>query len=110
MILAIVRPDLEISVCESVGKKAALLKNFVEQLGLPAGVYHDRAENVLDDVGFDCCTARAVGPMGQIASLITSYEQTKTAFLSLDELMNKPVERPEGPASPDAADDAPAQA
>ncbi|MEM7564786.1 MAG: type I secretion system permease/ATPase, partial [Pseudomonadota bacterium] len=41
-------------------------------------------------------SSRAVGPMGQIASLITSFEQTRTAFASLDELMQKPVERPEG--------------
>ena len=41
-------------------------------------------------------SSRAVGPMGQIAGLITSFEQTKTAFQSLDELMQKPVERPEG--------------
>ena len=41
-------------------------------------------------------SSRAVGPMGQIAALITSFEQTKTAFQTLDELMQKPVERPEG--------------
>ena len=40
--------------------------------------------------------SRAVAPMGQIAALITSFEQTKTAFRSLDELMQKAVERPEG--------------
>jgi len=33
--------------------------------------------------------SRAVSPMGQIAALITSFEQTKTAFRSLDELMQK---------------------
>ena len=41
-------------------------------------------------------SSRAVAPMGQIASLITTYQQTKTAYQSLDELMDKPVERPEG--------------
>ena len=41
-------------------------------------------------------SSRAVAPMGQIASLITSFEQTKTAYQSLDELMQKAVERPEG--------------
>jgi ATP-binding cassette subfamily C protein LapB len=41
-------------------------------------------------------SSRAVGPMGQIAGLITSFEQTSTAFRSLDELMQKPVERPDG--------------
>jgi len=39
--------------------------------------------------------SRTIAPMAQIASLITSYEQTKTAFRSLDELMQKPIERPE---------------
>ena len=41
-------------------------------------------------------SSRAVAPMGQIAALITSFEQTKTAFRSLDEIMQKQVERPEG--------------
>lgn len=40
--------------------------------------------------------SRAIAPMGQIAALITSFEQTKTAFRSLDELMQKEIERPEG--------------
>ncbi len=41
-------------------------------------------------------SSRAVGPLGQIATLITSFEQTRTAFRSLDELMQKSIERPEG--------------
>ena len=41
-------------------------------------------------------SSRAVAPMGQIAALITSYEQTRTAFRSLDEIMQKEVERPDG--------------
>ena len=41
-------------------------------------------------------SSRAVSPMGQIASLITSFEQTRTAYKTLDELMNKSVERPGG--------------
>ncbi|MDH3636259.1 MAG: type I secretion system permease/ATPase [Gammaproteobacteria bacterium] len=41
-------------------------------------------------------SSRAVAPMGQIAALITSYEQTRTAFRSLENLMQKPVERPDG--------------
>ncbi len=41
-------------------------------------------------------SSRAVGPLGQVATLITSFEQTRTAFRSLDELMQKSIERPEG--------------
>ncbi|WP_321325018.1 type I secretion system permease/ATPase [Thiomicrorhabdus sp.] len=37
---------------------------------------------------------RAIGPMGQFANLITSYQQTKTSLNSLNELMAKEVERP----------------
>lgn len=40
--------------------------------------------------------SRAVAPMGQIANLIASYEQTLTAYGSLNELMKREVERPEG--------------
>ncbi len=39
--------------------------------------------------------SRAVAPMGQIANLITSFEQTRTAYTSLNELMQKEVERPD---------------
>jgi len=37
---------------------------------------------------------RAIGPMGQFANLTSSYQQTKTALYSLNELMKKPIERP----------------
>ncbi|MCP4040488.1 MAG: ATP-binding cassette domain-containing protein, partial [Gammaproteobacteria bacterium] len=40
--------------------------------------------------------SRAIAPMSQVASLITNYQQTRTAFSSLDELMGQDVERPEG--------------
>ncbi len=41
-------------------------------------------------------SGRTVGPMAQIAGLITSYQQTKTAYDNIDELMHKGVERPQG--------------
>ncbi len=63
LVLAIVRPDLDISVCDSVGKKAEVLKSFCETLQLPVTVFHERAESVLKQYAFDCCVARAVGPM-----------------------------------------------
>lgn len=73
LLLAIVRPDLQVSVCESVGKKAKLLQEFVETLNLPVSVFHDRAENVLEDLGFDCCTARAVGPLWKLFSWLDGH-------------------------------------
>ena len=38
-------------------------------------------------------SSRAVAPMGQIANLITQYQQTRTAFNTLDNMMHMPVER-----------------
>lgn len=38
---------------------------------------------------------RAITPMGQIANLVTQYEQTKTALTTLNELMERETERPE---------------
>jgi ATP-binding cassette subfamily C protein LapB len=41
-------------------------------------------------------SSRAIAPMGQFAALASQYSQTKTALESLDNIMNLPVERPEG--------------
>lgn len=40
-------------------------------------------------------TSRAIAPLGQVAALLSNYAQTKTAYNSLNEIMNLPVERPE---------------
>ena len=40
-------------------------------------------------------SSRAVAPMVQIAGLITSFQQTRTAYSTLNQLMNSAVERPE---------------
>lgn len=37
-------------------------------------------------------TGRALGPMAQIAALATRYNQAKTAFASINEIMSSPVE------------------
>lgn len=66
VVLAMVRPDLQISICDSVGKKAKVLKEIVKELDLPVAVYDQRAESLLEDLRFDAVTARAVGPMAKM--------------------------------------------
>ena len=39
-------------------------------------------------------TSRIIAPMGQLAALLANYEQTKTAYTSLNEIMQLPEERP----------------
>ncbi|RXJ61922.1 type I secretion system permease/ATPase [Halarcobacter anaerophilus] len=39
-------------------------------------------------------SSRSIAPMGQIAALISNYEDAKTSYKMLDEIVNKPLERP----------------
>jgi len=39
-------------------------------------------------------SGRSIAPMGQIVALITNYEDTKQSYKMLDEIVNKPLERP----------------
>lgn len=41
-------------------------------------------------------SSRAIAPMGQVVGLAASYEQTKTAYKTVEGIMQMPVERPEG--------------
>jgi 16S rRNA (guanine527-N7)-methyltransferase len=66
IVLAIVRDDLKISLSESVGKKATVLGDIVERLGLPATVFHARAEDVLNEHRFDTLVIRAVARMKKL--------------------------------------------
>lgn len=66
VVLSILRPDLQISICDSVGKKAKVLQEIVKKLDLPVAVYDQRAESLLEDLRFDAITARAVGSMAKM--------------------------------------------
>lgn len=63
MVLGILRPDLQIVLSESVGKKARALEELAEAAGVDVQVEGVRAEEVLEDYRFDFATARAVGPL-----------------------------------------------
>lgn len=64
--LAILRPDLDVSLCESVGKKARALEEMVQTLGLNVQVYGARVEDLLEIATFDTLVARAVAPLRKI--------------------------------------------
>ena len=62
VVLAVVRGDLNVSLSESVGKKAKVLIDIVERLGLPAQVFPVRAEEILAKRRFgDCPNFRPSG-------------------------------------------------
>lgn len=66
VVLAIVRPDLKISLCESVGKKARAVAEMVAQLNLNVPVYSSRAEEILNDVSFNTLVIRAVARLEKL--------------------------------------------
>lgn len=70
--LAILRPDVKVSLCDSVGKKALALKDMVKSLGLKIQVHSDRAEAILKRYHFHFVTARAVASIAKMIGWFSS--------------------------------------
>jgi 16S rRNA (guanine527-N7)-methyltransferase len=64
--LAILRPDISVTLCDSVGKKAMALQDMVKSLGLTVPVHADRAESILKKNRFHFVTARAVASIAKM--------------------------------------------
>lgn len=66
IVLAIVRPDLKITLAESIGKKAKVLSDITGRLHLPATVYYGRAEQLLLAERQDTLVIRAVARLAKL--------------------------------------------
>lgn len=69
VVLAIVRPDLRITLVEPLLRRANFLSHTVEELGLDVRVVRGRAEDravVAEIGGADIVTARAVAPLSKL--------------------------------------------
>lgn len=69
VIIALIRPDLEVHLLEATSKKVAFLRDCAASLGLRLLVHHGRAEELgRTPLGgtFDLVTARAVAPMERL--------------------------------------------
>jgi 16S rRNA (guanine527-N7)-methyltransferase len=64
--LAILRPDLKVTLCDSVGKKIKVAQQIIEQLGMPIEAFPFRAEELLEDTRYDALVIRAVGPLDKL--------------------------------------------
>jgi 16S rRNA (guanine527-N7)-methyltransferase len=65
-VIAILRPDVGVSLCESVGKKANAVENIVMESGINAKVFHARAEELVEKGRFDSLVFRAVAPLAKL--------------------------------------------
>ena len=66
VVLAIVRPDLNVSLCESVGKRARAVADVVRQLGLAIPLHEARAEDLLAKARFQTLVIRAVARLKKL--------------------------------------------
>jgi 16S rRNA (guanine527-N7)-methyltransferase len=81
VVLAILRPDLSITLSESVGKKAKVLDDIVARLGLKIQVFHGPAQEALAKKHYDTLTVRAVAPLKKL------LEWFKTHWNAFDRLL-----------------------
>jgi len=79
-LLAVMRPDLEVTLCDSVAKKARAVEAIVSEAGVTASVRHAAAQDLLKGEEFDTLVVRAVAPM---AKLLTWFNPQWNAFRRL---------------------------
>lgn len=73
VVLAILRPDLSVSLAESTGKKARAVEAMVADLGLEIPVYACRAEDVLEITTFDTLVARALASLEKVLTWLRPH-------------------------------------
>ena len=84
MCLAIVRPDLHVTLMDSVNKKLEFLRYFSREAGVAVNIVNVRAE----DAGrmpeyreaFDLCTARAVAQLNKLAEYCVPFVKKDGLF------------------------------
>jgi len=81
VVLAIIRPDLSVSLCESTQKKARAVESIVDELGLAVPVFPTRAEEVLQVSTFDTLVARALAPVHKVLTWLRPHWDAFDRFL-----------------------------
>lgn len=67
LVLALARPDLQVTLVEPLLRRATFLEEVVADLGLPVRVVRARAEELHGEESFDVVTSRAVAPLDRLA-------------------------------------------
>lgn len=79
--LAILRPDIRVSLAESVGKRAKVLDEMVSELNLPIAVYSARGEELLEDFRFSTLVSRAVGSLRKLCEWVAPHWESLDRML-----------------------------
>lgn len=85
--LAIARPDIRLTLLDSLNKRLLFLSEVCTQLGIPAQTVHARAEDGARDKtlreAFDVATARAVATLPVLAEYCLPYVKVKGQFIAM---------------------------
>lgn len=81
--IAILRRDVQVSLCDSVGKKAQVVHDIAEKLDLPIDTHNSRVEELLEDERYTSLVARAVGPLDKLLTWLKHHWPAAGRLLAL---------------------------
>ncbi len=73
IVLAVLRPDISVSLCDSVGKKARVVAQIVEELGLDLDVHNAPGQDLLADGLHDTIVTRAVAALPKLLTWVAPH-------------------------------------
>lgn len=83
ILVAILRPDVQVTLCDSVAKKAKIVDEIVLKLGLQVPVYPQSVQSLLEEFRYDTLTSRAVGPLVKLCRWLEPYWHTFGRMLAI---------------------------
>lgn len=85
IVIAIMRPDVQVTLVDSLRKRVIFLQEVVEAISLPnVTAIHARAEDMArQGHSFDICTARAVAHMQKLAKWVLPLTKRGGTFLAM---------------------------
>lgn len=83
LVLALARPDLEVTLVEPLLRRTTFLEEVVADLGLAVEVVRSRAEELHGFRRFDVVTSRAVAPLDRLAGWCMPLVEATGAMVAL---------------------------
>lgn len=83
LVIAILRPDVVVELCDATGKKAEALGAIVDALDLDLNIWYAKAEDLLRTRHFHTLTIRAVGKMRSLLLMFANVWHTFDRILMI---------------------------
>lgn len=83
LVLAVLRPDIQVSLVESDEKKCQFLKAVSRETFLSVRVYSERIENVVDDLAPDLVSARALASLEKLFDFVLPWVEKNPDLVML---------------------------